>query len=485
MRPCPSRHRELGELVDGALNVRAAERLRSHLVGCPGCRAEVASLREVQQRLRSAGATSDASGDLTRRLMSIAGPEAAQPLYARPFDARPLSAGPSALPRRRVRARRAMVAVTVTCLLFVSLVGVGWAAAPQAAAGSIDPGPLARDEFAAVLGQQALANPALVAARAVELRERKTGVLLGPEGPTTSLTPHGAREALERADAASQQLTYSGRQLVQVRHLAGFWVADVDIENLAGRGARVSFPGRRGADRAALLPAPARRPLDVADDYALTTGPGPFVAERPTRIVDARHGERLAARWWLDADTDLVLWEQKYDESGATVLSAGYRSVRIGSVAKRRSLPPRFGPRKEVTGLAVSQADDLQRQGWLCDGQLAGLPLIAVRRAPADNMLHTVYGDGVVTVSVIQQRGALSGTPAGFVWDPRQRAHRSLGLTTRYAWQSRDIVFTVSTDGPADLATAAVAELPHLTPAAPSGTGRVVHGWLSLLGAGS
>lgn len=485
MRPCPSRRRELAELVDGALGVRDQERLNAHMVSCPGCRAEAEALRQVRDRIRRADpdpgqATSAA---LTDRLLSIAGEDADRPLYARPFD----PDRSRTLPSRRRRARRAVAgAMTLTCLVLAGLVGVGWASSPPTRTPALDPGPVAREEFAAVLGAEPLNNPAVTAARATEVTEQKSGALTGPDGPTGPLTADGALALLERAEQAHFQTAYAGRQVVQVRHLAGFWVTEVDVEVRPGLGTHVSFPERVGARRTALLPegspAGVERLERLAATYDLIAGPGPRVAGRESMVVDARRAGQLAARWWLDTEAGMVLWQQTFGRNGEVTLSAGYRSIAVGPIGDPRSLPPRLAPRGTTATLALTSADALEGQGWSCSRRLAGLNLIKVRSDPNDPMVHTVYGDGVVTLSVFQQRGALAAAPAGFVWDPQRRAYRSLGMTTMYSWQSGDRVFTVATDGPAELVDQAVAELPHAKPVLRTRVDRVVDGWRDLLG---
>lgn len=479
MTACPSRRRELAEMVDGALGLRDLERLNAHLVGCGRCRAEAESLRAIRDRVRGVAAEPHASA-LTDRLLSIAGEDAGQPLWARPFDRGRIGE----LPSRRRRTRKAVAgAMTLTCLLLAGLVGVGWAAAPPTRTPALDPGPVARSEFAAVQGETALANPAVIAARAAEATEDKTGDLEVPSGPIGVLAPAGAKDWLERADRAASTVPHAGRQAVQVRHLAGFWVTEVEVEVQPGRSTRVTFPNSDRGTRSALVPAGEATGLDrMFADHDVLAAPGPQVAGRGTIVVEARTAGRPTARWWIDTQTALVLWQQTLDETGATTLSAGYRTISVGPNADPTHLPPRLVVRPSTANLTLASAAALQGQGWQCADRLAGLDLVRMRSDRADPMLHTVYGDGIVTLSVLQQKGALAGPPAGFVWDPRVRAYRSLGITTMLAWQSGDTVFTVVTDGPTGLAERAVTELPHQSPVLRSRVDRVVDGWLHLIG---
>lgn len=478
MRSCPSRRRELFELVDGALPVRQQEKLHAHLVTCSGCRAELASLRGVRERLRAPDAQTAASESLTSRLIGIAGEEAADPLYARPFD-RPAG---GALPSRRRSRQTFAGAVTVTCLLLVGLVGVGWAAAPPPRALATEPAPLARDEFAAVLAETPLANPAVSAARAGEAGHEKTGHLEGPPAPTSALHAHGARAELERANQARAVTAYAGTQSVQIRHLAGYWVTRADVDVRPGQGAQVRFSDGGAAGRAVVVP---QAPTDLghlAAHHELLSGPGPMIAGHPTVVVEARVDGRPRARWWLHVDSAVVLWEQTFAADGTVVVSAGFKTLQVGAVDTPRHLPPKLTPTRSTAALTLSSVTALRQQGWHCGKRLAGLDLVTLRSDRADPMLHSVYSDGVTTLSLLQQRGALVQEPDGFVWDPQLRVHRSLGLTTMYTWHSGDVVFTVATDGRAELAERAVRELPHVQPVRRTHVERVLDGWRHLAG---
>lgn len=480
MRSCPSRRREIFELVDGALTVREQEKLHAHLVDCAGCRAELDSLRGVRERLRARPEQATAPDGLTSRLIGIAGDGARQPLYARPFD----RTGGHLLPSRR-RTRQALAgAVTVTCLLLAGLVGVGWTAAPPAQTPVADPGLLVREEFAAVLGEVPLANPAVSAVRAAGFHAEKTRRLVGPPVPEGELQSEGALAALERANQARAVTAYAGTQVVQVRHLAGYWMARAEVQVRPGQGAQVHHLAGTPSRPAVTVPQVPGDLALFARHHQVRTGPGPEIAGHPTVVVEALADGRPRARWWLDTDSGVVVWQQTLGADGNIVVSAGFRGLVVGAVGAPRHLPPMLTPAREMTALTMSAGPALRRQGWQWGGRLSGLELIALRGDEADPMLHSVYGNGVTTLSVLQQKGALTGAPEGFTWDPENRAYRSLGITTMYAWQSSDTVFTVATDGPAEVAERAVAELPHDRPVLRTRAERVMDGWRALTGGG-
>jgi anti-sigma factor RsiW len=64
--------RRLSALVDGELGDTERDQVLAHLVGCDGCRAEVATLRTLKRRISGLGET-PADSELTRRLIALAG----------------------------------------------------------------------------------------------------------------------------------------------------------------------------------------------------------------------------------------------------------------------------------------------------------------------------------------------------------------------------------------------------------------------------
>jgi hypothetical protein len=92
-----------------------------------------------------------------------------------------------------------------------------------------------------------------------------------------------------------------------------------------------------------------------------------------------------------------------------------------------------------------------------------------------------VYSDGVSTLSVFEQRGRLSGPPAGSRYDESLHAHLAAGPPTMATWQSGDRVFTVVTDGSADLVRTAVRALPHVEVPSPTTMERIRAGWVRIL----
>jgi hypothetical protein len=102
-------------------------------------------------------------------------------------------------------------------------------------------------------------------------------------------------------------------------------------------------------------------------------------------------------------------------------------------------------------------------------------------RAADPTVLLLVYSDGVATVGVFEQRGRLAGGPADSSWDPGLQAFAHHGPSQVATWQSGGLVFTVVTDGPADVLSRAVGSLPHERAEPPTTIDRVKEGWVTIL----
>jgi negative regulator of sigma E activity len=192
----------------------------------------------------------------------------------------------------------------------------------------------------------------------------------------------------------------------------------------------------------------------------------------------------VAARWWIDDATGIVLWQETYNRSGSVDLSFGFTSV---SVSRGHSilqhLPPRLAVPRTSTSLTISSAAELNASGWSCFRNLAGLSLVRIRsdRAGNPDTVHLVYSDGLSTVSVFQQRGQLAAVPEGSDWDDTLGAHVRRGASGVATWQSGETVITVVTDGSPGLLTEAVRSLPHDRATTQTTLDRIKAGWARIL----
>ena len=497
---------ELAELrsafVDGALSDADRERLLSHLVGCADCRRDVEDLRAVRELLNRTNAEpGPAPSDLSLRLVSIAGPESVAPLWARPFRRTQLSGSSRTvgLPSHRRRVKLRLAAALAAAGATITAVGVvGYAAAPSPAAIG-DPTSEAQVAFSSTLEQFPLASDALSAVMLTDSRGLIAGLLPPLEGPTEAttgptMTAAEARATMQRAASAAHSVSYSGRQSFIAYRNGGTIVAHVEVETRAGQGSQVmvnSVNGRqllKGFTPALITSRVVNEELLglLEHNYRLSATRGTSAADRSATLVTAtRDGSPLvAARWWIDDATGIVLWEETYDKSGSLDLSFGFRSVSISRADSiLEHLPPRLAVPRTNTSLSLSSAAELSASGWSSPRNLAGLSLVRLRtdRAGSPEAVQLVYSDGLTTVSVFERRGRLTTVPPGSQWDATVGAHISSGASGVATWQSGDIVFTVVTDGCASVLGDTVAALPHDGAEMPTTLGRIKAGWARIL----
>ncbi len=499
--PCADLAELRSAFVDGALDDTDRERLLSHLVDCANCRRDVEDLRAVRDVLnRAKNEPNPTPTDLSFRLASIAGPQSVAPLWIRPFRRiQPsCSSRTGGLPSHRrivkLRIATAMMAVGATV---TAMGAIGYAAAPRIAPIG-DPTGEAQVAFTSSLGQFPLASDALNAVMLADSRALSGNVSPGLEGPSAAtgatLTPAEAQAMMQRAADAAHSVSYSGRQSFLAYRNAGVIVAHVDVDARAGQGSQVMVNNQTGQQ---LLKGftPSLMSSRVVDDelldllernYRLSGTRGANVAGRSsTAVMATRDGSNfVAARWWIDDATGIVLWQETYDKSGSVDLSFGFTSVSVSrGDTILEHLPPRLAVPRTSTSLTLSSATALNASGWSCVRHLAGLSLVRIRsdRAGNPDTVQLIYSDGLTTVSVFEQRGLLTVVPEGSSWDPALGAHVRRGASGVATWQFGEMVFTVVTDGSASLLAEAVESLPHGGATTQTTLDRIKAGWARIL----
>lgn len=496
-RPCAGLAELRSAYVDGALDDGDREKLLAHLTGCAECRADVAELRAVRDLL-SRGRTEPAfAHDLSDRLVSIAGGAAAEPLWTRPFR-RPGPGTVGGLPSRRRTRRVQRTAATAAAVGTLAAAGmIGYVSAPWGQLEVVaDPVGKAQHAFSASVGQFPLASDALGAVlltRQTELTAYPAALGPAPSVAHRSLTGPQALEAMTRAVDSQGAVSYSGRLAYFAARGSETLRADIQVQARTGQGADITVLSQRGVELVNGF-SPYAVPSRVVDDelltllashYSLAGVGGATVAGRSATEISAWDEGQRAARWWLDDQTGIVLWQELYDpNTGAVALSFGFTTVSVTPSAEMMPhLSPRLFPETAGTSLSVADVGWLADAGWSCDRQLDGLPLVRLRTdQPADaTAVQAVYSDGVATVGVLEQRGRLDGPPAGTAWDPALQAYVHSGASQTATWQTGDTVLTVITDGPADVLARAVASLPAERAANPTTMDRVKEGWVTIL----
>jgi hypothetical protein len=498
--PCADLAELRSAFVDGALDNPDRERLLGHLVDCAHCRQDVEDLRAVRALLKQSQTDpSPTPSDLSHRLVSIAGPESIAPLWARPFRrTQPRLSRIGGLPSHRRIVKLRIAAAAMALGATVTAIGViGYAAAPRLAAID-DPTDEAQAALASSLGQFPLASDALNAVMLADFRDLSAGISHQLEGPSVAagetLTPTEAQALMQRAADAGHSVSYSGRQWFLAYRDGRTIVAQLDVDARARQGTQVRVNSQRGQQLFRGF-TPALISSRVVDDelldllernYHLSGSRGAHVAGRSATVVTAtRDGSpSVAARWWIDDATGIMLWQETYGESGSVDLSFGFTSV---SVSQREGilehLPPRLAVPRTSTSLSLSSATELKASGWSCVRELADLSLVRIRsdRASNPDLVHLVYSDGLSTVSVFQQRGQLTAAPEGSQWDAALGAHVRRGASGVATWQSGEMVLTVVTDGSAGLLAEAVESLPHAGAMTQTTLDRIKAGWARIL----
>jgi anti-sigma factor RsiW len=504
---------ELDELrsayVDGALADADRERLLTHLVDCAECRRDVAELRHVRALLTGSTDPGLAPVDLSHRLVSIAGDEATEPLWTRPF--RRTSTGQ--LPSQRHQLRTRLLAGALGCGMAVLVVlGIGYVSAPPPQALlAVDPTHQAIIEYTAAAAAFPLDSRVSVAlqgrgADTTYDTAHPTGVIL----PAKAFTDAKAVKLLTAAGKANDELSYSGIQSVTLTRDDQQFSNTVAVSNVGGAGTRLSPEGTSGSASASLgtyvgaesssRMADADLIDQLSDRYRLRGWKGQWYVGRQAIVVEAVEPtanpvdgslDGIAARWWIDTETSLLLGQETFDSRGNLVVSSSLTNLREVSAADGTGAAPADPPpsgsteqARTTSTLTLSQAAELRRAGWICADRLAGLPLLRLRTDQTDDpdLVHLIYSDGLTTLSVVEERGRLDGGPSGTSRNETLGAWTTDGMPATASWTSGDVVLTAVTDGSRDTLTAAVAALPHESLRRPTTMERVRAGWSRILG---
>ncbi len=496
-------HQQASALVDGELTGGARTRALAHLRSCAACRVEVEQTIALKQRLFGL-ATAEPSADLFSSLAQV-----------RARD----------VPGRRPASllvdvsRRVLVGAGSVSMALVTLAYAVGGAEPAEEALVTPPLDEFTAEFAAANGSSPLSDPAIEAlgSTAVSSQGIARAAFVGrapqplsvkdrPDPINPDLMPPGqhadersAVVQLNRAVLAPDSVAYSGVREVSEAARDITITARIDVEHAPGQG--TSFDAHDAADEAAATFVGTTETEDVdvlaaeqlallVDAYTLTTSGTGVVAERPATVVTATDDGVLAARFWIDAATGLLLRREMYD-AGSIVRSSTFVSLSIAESRFLTHLPPELAV-PAATPVPTQFASTLNDEGWTCpEALLDNFTLTLLQRLDSDGqVVHASYSDGLSTVSVFEARGRLDARSlAGFTTTKVGGgvvAQRQ-GMPSTAVWESGGTVYTVVTDAPAGVATSVVAALPHARPPDDVQPPRLVRGaqrLASLIGVG-
>jgi sigma-E factor negative regulatory protein RseB len=216
---------------------------------------------------------------------------------------------------------------------------------------------------------------------------------------------------------------------------------------------------------------------------ALYRGGGAAV-DRAASIVDLyRFDGSLAARYWLDTQTNVPLRRDLFDPADNLISEDSFIKVKFGApsvpqvaragVAKAQ---PAWVAAASSTGFVASLAG----QGWQVPGRLAGgLPLYTASSAKTTSgeVVDLEYSDGLNVVSLFVQRGTLAASMPG--WQPVSvDGQRAFASGHSVAWAVPGFVYTMIADASPQTVTQVVGGLRH--EAAPGFLGRLGRGFTRL-----
>jgi sigma-E factor negative regulatory protein RseB len=284
---------------------------------------------------------------------------------------------------------------------------------------------------------------------------------------------------LENARRAASRVAYSGVQYVAAWCKSGSASQVVDVRHVPGIGSLVAVHGTSFREDNAVFTADGTTDgvpdeavaVDsvslLVKNYSVVLAGREEVAGRPAHVVEVRRPSgSVAARFWLDRETGLVLRREVFDSHGATTKASAFVDFTVGhaTLAGRSadSMPAAW-----PDTVPISAAPSLRDVGWTAPAAVASnFELIDVRQRHEDGRtaVHLTYSDGLSTVSVFQDRGHLDAQRLdGF--EPTRvdgaEVYVSDGIPYQATWSADGVVYTVLGDAPDDAMQTVIAFLPH------------------------
>jgi negative regulator of sigma E activity len=305
---------------------------------------------------------------------------------------------------------------------------------------------------------------------------------------------------LKRAAAAPNQVSYHGTQIITAWGPQGASSAMLDIVHAASQGSEISVVGSSSAPGAKAFVQRATTAGAAIDGGPLALLQATYqlaykcctdTIGRAAVLVEAlRADQTLAARFWIDKATGLLLQRQLFSGDGKTMVRATvFTELEIEESEFIGHLPPMVPNGVEAMGLG--KVDNLRSEGWVCAPELpASLRLYDVHQDTSNGSLQFSYSDGLFNVSLFEQRGALDpAAVAGFSSTESPGVYLRYGMPSYVVWSSGGIVYTLIGDLPPDTLGQVIRSFPHDVPVKLSAIQRMGTGlakiatWLTPMGA--
>lgn len=304
---------------------------------------------------------------------------------------------------------------------------------------------------------------------------------------------------LERAAAAPDHISYRGTQVITAWGPTGASSATLNIVHAASQGSEISVVGSSSAPGAKAFVQRAGH-ADASVDggplallkltYQLAYRCCTELIGRVAVVVEAlRQDQTVAARFWIDKTSGLLLQRQLFGSNGTTMVrSTVFTRLAIEKSEFLGHLPPMLPGGIQPIGLGG--VEKLRSDGWFCTAELpASLKLYDVHQDPANGSLQFSYSDGLFTASLFEQRGKLDpAAVAGFTEGPVPGVYVRYGMPSYAVWSAGGIVYTLIGDLPAEQLGHVVSAFPRdlpirLTAVERVGTGLAkIASWLTPVG---
>jgi sigma-E factor negative regulatory protein RseB len=293
--------------------------------------------------------------------------------------------------------------------------------------------------------------------------------------------PKGGTDAaamLERAYQESQTGTYHGVQFVMIdnqTHSVGVSHLPGHTYLYADSGPAVEAYETNDATPAASSANPlSKDPLALLKQHYLLSivGSEVMLGRTSTVIQAATPAGRVAAKFWVDENSSLLVRRDTFDAQGNPYSRVEYTSLVVNSADPALQTVTTTALQPQGILQDADRLDQLRARGWWAQPQLpGGLTLYDAREVAGagGTVLHLSYSDGISTVSVFEQRGRLAGAAGGQLpsgWrslsmPDGRRVVQADGAPVRAAWQAHDLVLAVIADVPPGSATAVIEALPY------------------------
>jgi negative regulator of sigma E activity len=292
---------------------------------------------------------------------------------------------------------------------------------------------------------------------------------------------------LELAYKRSQISYYHGVQLVMIENSTH----RVGVSHIPGHtylyAVTVGMTGQAYETTDTVAAASTANPLSkdplalLMQHYLLRNVGTELVYGRRAHVIEAStQSGRVAATFWVDDATSLLIQRETLDANGNVYSRVSYTSLQADQPDPALQTVTATALQPQGVEENADALNELHARGWWAQRELPGaLTLYDAREltSATGTVLHLSYSDGISTVSVFEQRGRLAGgqLPAGWrsvsLPDGRRVAQAD-GVPVRAAWQAHDLVVAVIADVPLGSMASVIDALPY--GAAPARHGMVV-----------